>query len=203
MDTFTKLSAVAASLPDANVDTDIIFPARFLVNTEKTGLEKFAFYEKRFDENGAKRHDFVLNREPFRLAQILVAGDNFGCGSSRENAVWALNNLGIRCILATSFGEIFYSNCFKNGMLPILVTPEEIALLHASADTGKPMTIDLAERQVVFDDTKRIGFDVPDWRRNALLNGWDEVDMIINQEGARIAVFEAKQKQLMPWLYPL
>lgn len=201
MEKFTVLHALAASLPEANVDTDIIFPARFLLLTEKKGLGRYAFYERRYDADGNERPDFVLNRAPFREARILVAGDNFGSGSSREQAPWALHDLGIRCIISTSFGEIFHANCFRNSMLPVTVQPAVLAQLQRDADAGRALTVDLAAQRIVLPDGTAIPFEIPAWRRNALLNGWDEIAMIQNEESAHIASFEASQRVLMPWLY--
>jgi len=201
MDCFTTLTAIAAPLADANIDTDIIFPARFLLLTEKKGLGHYAFYERRFDADGAEKPDFVLNREPYRQAQILVAGDNFGSGSSREQAPWALHDFGIRCVISTSFGEIFYANCFKNGMLPVIVTPPELAALQGDASAGLALTVDLAAGHVRRPDGSLVHFDVAEWRRAALLNGWDEIAMILHQESAHIAAFETWQRGSMPWLY--
>jgi 3-isopropylmalate dehydratase small subunit len=201
MDTFITLTSIAAPLPEANVDTDIIFPARFLLVTDKKGLGQYAFYEKRYAAPGVEKPDFVLNQAPYRAAQILIAGDNFGCGSSREQAPWALQDLGIRCVISTSFGEIFYSNCFKNSMLPITVTAAELALLHAEAVAARPLTVDLIGCRILLEGGTRIDFNVADWRRDALLNGWDEIDLIIKQNGAHIAAFETRQKIRMPWLY--
>lgn len=201
MEKFTVLRATAASLPEANVDTDIIFPARFLLLTEKKGLGRYAFYERRFDPEGQERPDFVLNREPFRQARILIAGDNFGSGSSREQAPWALNDFGIRCVISTSFGEIFHANCFRNSMLPVTVSAAALAGLQRDAEAGLSLTVDLEGQQVLRADGEAIAFEIPAWRRNALLNGWDEIAMIQNQESAAIAAFEARQRHCMPWLY--
>ena len=201
MDSFTTLSAIAAPLADANIDTDIIFPARFLLLTEKKGLGRYAFYERRFDTDGSEKPDFVLNREPYRHAQILVAGDNFGSGSSREQAPWALHDFGIRCVISTSFGEIFYANCFKNGMLPVTVSVADLAALQDDAAQGLALTVDLVAACVLRPNGSIIHFDVADWRRAALLNGWDEIAMILNQESDNIAAFETRQRGRMPWLY--
>lgn len=201
MDTFISLTSVAASLPDANIDTDIIFPARFLLLTEKKGLGRYAFYEKRFLTEGTENPDFILNRAPFRHAQILVTGDNFGSGSSREHAPWALSDFGIRCVISTSFGEIFYANCFKNSMLPITVSAPELALLRNDADAGQLLTIDLIGKKILHGAGQKIAFDIPDWRREALINGWDDIAMILNQEGTQIAAFEARQQHSQPWLW--
>lgn len=201
MEKFTVLRALAAALPEANVDTDIIFPARFLLLTEKKGLGQYAFYERRFDADGHERPGFVLNREPFRRAEILVAGDNFGSGSSREQAPWALRDFGIRCVISTSFGEIFHANCYRNSMLPVTVAPAVLAALQGDAAAGLTLTVDLEQRCVVRPSGERIAFEIPEWRRNALLHGWDEIAMILNEEGERIAAFEAQQRRRMPWLY--
>lgn len=200
MDPFRKLTSVAASLPAADVDTDIIFPARFLLHTEKVGLGRFAFFEWRYFADGGERPDFVLSRPAFRGAQILVAGRNFGCGSSREQAPWALYDLGVRCVIAPSFGEIFFSNCFRNGMLPVVVTPEELALLQADADTARPITVDLETQQITCPSGETVSFEIEPWRRDALLNGWDEIDGILNRDLPAIDAFEAARRRSASWL---
>ncbi|MBA2934820.1 3-isopropylmalate dehydratase small subunit [Sphingomonas sp. CGMCC 1.13654] len=201
MTPFTTFTAVSASLPDADVDTDIIYPARFLLITEKKGLGRYAFYEKRFDPAGAERPDFLLNRKPFREAGIIVAGANFGCGSSREQAPWALADLGIRCIIAPSFGEIFFGNCFKNGMLPIVLDGEPLARLRADAEAGAMLTVDLDTCLVIRPTGDPIAFTVDPWRREALLNGWDEVSTILARRSDDIAAFERHQQLARPWLW--
>jgi 3-isopropylmalate dehydratase small subunit len=201
MESFTRLTARAAPLPAANVDTDIIFPARFLLITAKKGLGRYAFYEWRYGPDGKARADFVLNRKDFQGAEILVAGDNFGCGSSREQAPWALRDLGVRCVISTSFGEIFFANCFKNGMLPVVVTAERLQALMADAEAGVPIEVDLEAQQVRRGDGEVIPFEVEPWRRDALLNGWDEIAIVLNQDGETIAAFERSQRAAKPWLY--
>jgi len=201
MEAFTRLTAIAAPMPQPNIDTDIIFPARFLLITAKKGLGRYAFYEWRFDARGAEIEGFVLNRAPFQQAQIIVAGDNFGCGSSREQAPWALRDLGIRCVISTSFGEIFYSNCFKNGILPVVVTQSELGLLHREAAAGRSLTVDLTSQTVQCQCDKPIAFAVEPWRREALLNGWDEIGIILNQQASQITAFETSQRAAKPWLY--
>ena len=201
MEAFTVLTSIAVSLPEANIDTDIIFPARFLLLTQKKGLAKYAFHEKRFDEHGAEYPNHPLNRQPWSSANILIAGDNFGCGSSREQAPWALRDFGIRCVISTRFGEIFYSNCFQNGILPIVVGAPQLLALHADADHQGLLTIDLKNRRIVRANGEEIIFEIADWRREALLNGWDDIAIILNQEAGNIAAFEARQRQRMPWLY--
>jgi len=201
MESFTRLTGRAAPLPAANVDTDIIFPARFLLITAKKGLGRYAFYEWRYGPDGEPRADFVLNRKDFQGAEILVAGDNFGCGSSREQAPWALRDLGVRCVISTSFGEIFSANCFKNGMLPVVVTADQLQALMADAEAGVPIEVDLEAQQVRRGDGEVIPFEVEPWRRDALLNGWDEIAIVLNQDGETIAAFEQSQRAAKPWLY--
>jgi 3-isopropylmalate dehydratase small subunit len=201
MERFTSLQGVAAPLPQTDIDTDIIFPARFLLITSKAGLGQYAFYEWRLAPDGSPRDDFVLNQPRFAGAPILVVGDNFGCGSSREQAPWALRDLGVRCIISTSFGEIFHANCFKNGILPVVVSSAQLAVLMADAQAGLPLEVDL-EHQVIGRRTEpTIAFEIEPWRREALLNGWDEITLITHQDGAGIAVFEQRQRERMPWLY--
>ncbi len=201
MEAFNRLTAIAAPMPQPNIDTDIIFPARFLLITVKKGLGKYAFYEWRYDSQGAELPNFVLNRESYRQAQIVVAGDNFGCGSSREQAPWALRDLGIRCVIATSFGEIFYSNCFKNGILPVVVTDAQLGLLQNEAFAERSITVDLTSQTVQCQSDRTIRFAVEPWRREALLNGWDEIGIILNERASDIAAFENGQRAARPWLY--
>ena len=201
MESFTRLTGLAAPLRDANIDTDIIFPARFLLITAKTGLGRYAFYEWRYGPDGKETPGFVLNDPKFKGAPILVAGDNFGCGSSREQAPWALHDLGVRCVISTSFGEIFYANCFKNGMLPVVVTAEQLAELMADAEDGLPIEVDLEAQEVRRRNGAPIAFEVEPWRREALLNGWDEIAIVIKQDGALIDAFERDQRLAKPWLY--
>lgn len=201
MKAFKLLKSVAAPLPDVDIDTDVIFPARFLLLTEKHGLGPYAFYEKRFFPDGMERQDFVLNQQPWRGAQILVAGANFGCGSSREQAPWSLAGLGLRCIIAPSFGEIFYGNCFNNGMLPITVDAAQHQAVMTEAKAGRFLTVDLQASRITLADGSEFRFESPERQRQALLNGWDAIDLISNNEGERIAAFEQLQRQRMPWLY--
>jgi 3-isopropylmalate dehydratase small subunit len=201
MESFSRLTGRAAPLPAANVDTDIIFPARFLLITSKKGLGRYAFYEWRYGPDGKALPDFVLNRPEFEGAEILVAGDNFGCGSSREQAPWALRDLGVRCVISTSFGEIFFANCFKNGLLPVVVTADQLQTLMADAEAGSPIEVDLEAQEVRRSDGGAIAFEVEPWRREALLNGWDEIAMVIKQDGVAITDFEHRQRAQKPWLY--
>jgi 3-isopropylmalate/(R)-2-methylmalate dehydratase small subunit len=200
MEPLTRITSPAAILPDADIDTDVIFPARFLLITAKTGLGRYAFYEKRY-ENGVERPDFPLNSEPARLAQILITGDNFGCGSSREQAVWALHDLGFRAILSTGFGEIFYSNCFKNGVLPVVISGADLAQVRASAVGGEGLTVDLEAREIVVPGGSPLKFHIEGWRRDALLKGWDEVLTLLNTQADALDAFERRHRADAPWLF--
>jgi 3-isopropylmalate dehydratase small subunit len=200
MEAFERLSGLAAPFPDANIDTDVIFPARFLLITAKAGLGRYAFYDWRYDRDGRERSHFVLNRPPYRDAQILVVGDNFGCGSSREQAPWALRDLGVRCIVSSSFGEIFYSNCFKNGILPAPVSPGQLARLMRDADAELPIEVDLVDQVIRRRNQEVIDFAVEPWRRAALLGGWDEIALILQDQAPAIADFEHRQRTAQPWL---
>jgi 3-isopropylmalate dehydratase small subunit len=201
MQPFTRLQSKAINLPERDVDTDIIFPARFLLITDKDGLGRYAFYERRYDGDGAPRPDFPLNQARNAGAQILVVGANFGCGSSREHAVWALEGLGVRCIISDSFGEIFYSNCFKSGVLPVVVAAPVLADLAARAERGEVLAVDLKQQSITVEGGAAIAFETEEWRRQALLNGWDEVTTILNTKGDAIAAFETAQRRSSSWLY--
>lgn len=201
MEPFTVVNSPAAVLADDNIDTDIIFPARFLLITAKKGLGRYAFYEKRYAD-GAERPEFPLNHEPARSAKILIAGENFGCGSSREQAVWALHDLGFRAVIAPSFGEIFRSNCFKSGVLPITLPATVVTDLQRAAQAGHTVRIDLTTQKLGVGGADDIGFEVEDWRREALLNGWDDVLILLNQQVPAITAFETAQRAEAPWLYP-
>lgn len=195
MEPFTRLTSRAAPLPQANIDTDIILPARFLLNTAKRGLGQYAFFEWR--EAGA----FVLDQPRWRGAQVLVAGDNFGCGSSREHAPWALHDLGIRCIVAPGFGEIFRANMLRNGMLPVTLAEAEWRSVLAAADRAEPLTVDLLSTTIMLADGSDIAFTLPDDERQALLGGWDEIDGIRARHGEAITAFERSQRETAPWLW--
>lgn len=195
MEAFTCLTSLAIPLPEANVDTDIILPARFLLITEKKGLGSYAFYERR--QGGT----FILDDPDYKSAQILVAGKNFGCGSSREQAPWALHDLGISCIVAPSFGEIFRANCVRNGMLPVtLVEPEWRRVLMAAAG-GEFVTVDLGANRIELADGTGMMFTLADDDREALLNGWDEIDGIRASYTHAITEFESRQRDRAPWLW--
>jgi 3-isopropylmalate dehydratase small subunit len=201
MERFTTLRSVAAPLPQDDIDTDIIYPARFMLITERDGLGGYAFHDRRFDARGVERPDFVLAREPWRGAQILVTGGNFGCGSSREHALWALAGIGVRAIIAPGFGEIFHGNCLRNGLLPIIVGAGDHAALMADAEAGRTLAIDLAAGEVRREDGGVVGFAIDPERREALLNGWDDIDLVEARHSEDIARFEAAQRAAQPWLW--
>ena len=200
MDKFTTLTGVAAPLPIVNVDTDMIIPKDYLKTIERTGLGKGLFAELRLNEDGSENPDFVLNKPAYRKAQILVAGDNFGCGSSREHAPWALLDFGIRCVISTSFADIFYNNCFKNGILPIKVSPDELEKLldDASRGANATLTVDLEEMEIRGPDGGRIAFDLDDFRRHCLLNGLDDIGLTLEKAPA-IDAFEKRNAEARPW----
>jgi 3-isopropylmalate/(R)-2-methylmalate dehydratase small subunit len=196
---FETLRSVAASLPDADIDTDVIFPARFLLLLDKAGLGKHLFNERRHDRSGALRPDFVLNQAPFDEARILIAGPRFGSGSSREQAVWALADFGIACVIAPSFGEIFYANCFKNGVLAIRAEPAIHGAMLQAAEAGESFTVDL-ERQSVSWTAGSLSFEIDDYRRKALLEGLDEIALTLAEDCDAIAAFEARWSARAPWV---
>ncbi len=201
MEKFTKLTGVAAPLKITNVDTDMIIPKQFLKTIERSGLGKNLFDEMRFNQDGSEVEDFVLNKPQYRQASILVAGDNFGCGSSREHAPWALLDFGIRCIISTSFADIFFNNCFKNGILPIALPQEDVDKLMEDAERGAnaTVTVDLVTQEISGPDGGIIKFDVEPFRKHCLLEGLDDVGLTLQKED-KIAAFESKQKEQRPWL---
>ncbi len=199
---FTTLSGHGAPMAEDNIDTDIIYPARFLLITARAGLGDYAFYDRRFDKDGAEIAGYVLNQPAFRHAPILIAGDNFGSGSSREQAVWALLGMGVRCVIAPSFGEIFHANCQRNGILPITLPRDRVDALIAAAGKGACFDVDLPAQTLTCEDQTPIPFDIAPERKEALIHGWDETSQILNTQGPAIAAFEAAQRALQPWLYP-
>ena len=201
MDKFDKLTAVAAPLPLVNVDTDKIIPKQFLKTVKRTGLAKGLFYELRFDEAGKPKPDFVLDQPAYKNAKILVAGENFGCGSSREHAPWALLDAGIRCIIAPSFADIFYNNCFKNGMLPIVLPKAQVELLMDDAQRGANaiVSIDLEKQEITGPDGGTVRFEIDAFRKHCLINGLDDIGLT-EQKAAKIDAYEARQRTSQPWL---
>jgi 3-isopropylmalate/(R)-2-methylmalate dehydratase small subunit len=201
MQKFTVLTGVAAPMRTINVDTDMIIPKQYLKTIKRTGLGKGLFSEARYKDDGSENPDFVLNKPAYRNAQILVAGDNFGCGSSREHAPWALLDFGIRCVISTSFADIFYNNCFKNGVLPIKVSPEELEKLFEDADRGSnaTLTVDLEAQEIRGPDGGTIKFDIDAFRKHCLLNGLDDIGLTMVKEKA-IGQFETTVSAARPWL---
>lgn len=200
MEKFTKLTGVAAPLPVVNIDTDMIIPKDYLKTIKRTGLSKGLFAEMRFNEDGTENPDFVLNKSGYRNAQILVAGDNFGCGSSREHAPWALLDFGIRCVISTSFADIFYNNCFKNGILPIKVSPENLEKLLDDASRGSNaiLTVDLENMEITGPDGGSIKFDLDAFKRHCMLNGLDDIGLTM-EKGKEIDQFEKANAASHPW----
>ena len=201
MEKFEKLTAIAAPMPLINIDTDMIIPKQFLKTIKRSGLGVSAFHEMRYNLNGSDNPNFVLNKEAYNGANILVAGDNFGCGSSREHAPWALLDLGIRCVISTSFADIFYNNCFKNGILPVVVTEDELQLLMKDAEKGSNarMVVDLESQQIETSDGEVISFDVDQHRKHCLINGLDDIGLSM-EKIASVDAFEAQMAQSAPWV---
>ncbi|MEO8557890.1 MAG: 3-isopropylmalate dehydratase small subunit [Rhodospirillales bacterium] len=201
MEKFVTVSGTAAPLPMVNVDTDMIIPKQFLKTIKRTGLKEGLFYEMRYAADG-KKLDFVLDRPQYQNAKILVSGPNFGCGSSREHAPWALLDFGIRVVIAESFADIFYNNCFKNGILPITLPKEDVAKLMDDANRGANavVTVDLEKQEITGPDGGTVKFELDPFRKECLINGLDDIGLTLKQAPA-IADFEAKQRLSQPWLY--
>lgn len=201
MDKFTQLTGVAAPLPIVNVDTDMIIPKDYLKTIKRTGLAEGLFAEMRLNEDGSENPDFVLNKPAYREATILVAGDNFGCGSSREHAPWALLDRGIRCVISTSFADIFYNNCFKNGILPVKVTPDELDKLMDDANRGSNavLTVDLESQVITGPDGGTISFEIDEFKKHCLLNGLDDIGLTMEKVDS-IQTYESKLGAERPWV---
>ncbi|MFC3527838.1 3-isopropylmalate dehydratase small subunit [Paracoccus mangrovi] len=201
MDKFTTLTGIAAPMPLVNIDTDMIIPKQFLKTIHRSGLGKNLFDEMRFNADGTEVADFILNQPAYRETQIIVAGDNFGCGSSREHAPWALLDFGIRCVISTSFADIFYNNCFKNGILPIVMPQEVVDVLMEDARKGANarMTVDLENLTVTTSDGQSFGFELDPFRRHCLLNGLDDIGLTMEKSSA-IDTFETQMAQSRPWV---
>ncbi|WEX88881.1 3-isopropylmalate dehydratase small subunit [Sinorhizobium garamanticum] len=200
MEKFVKLTGVAAPLPVVNIDTDMIIPKDYLKTIKRTGLGKGLFAEARYNEDGTPNPDFVLNKPAYQNAKILVAGDNFGCGSSREHAPWALLDFGIRCVISTSFADIFYNNCFKNGILPIVVSQANLDKLMDDANRGSNavLSIDLEAQEITGPDGGSVKFEVDAFKRHCLLNGLDDIGLTLEKASA-IDSFEQKNAVSRPW----
>ncbi|MFN4170913.1 MAG: 3-isopropylmalate dehydratase small subunit [Pseudorhodobacter sp.] len=201
MDKFTTLTGIAAPMPLVNIDTDMIIPKQFLKTIQRSGLGKNLFDEMRFTQDGAEIPGFVLNQPAYRSAEIIIAGDNFGCGSSREHAPWALLDFGIRCVVSTSFADIFYNNCFKNGILPIVMPQEVVEVLMADARKGANarMTVDLEAQTVTTSDGQSFGFEVDPFRKHCLMNGLDDIGLTL-EKAASIDSYESRAATLRPWI---
>ena len=201
MDKFTVLESVAAPLRIINIDTDMIIPKQYLKTIKRTGLGTGLFAEMRYKEDGSENPDFVLSRPAYRKAQILVAGDNFGCGSSREHAPWALLDFGIRCVISTSFADIFYNNCFKNGILPIVVSADDLEKLMDDAERGAnaTLTVDLENQEIRGPDGGAVKFDIDPFRKHCLLNGLDDIGLTMEKAPA-IETFERRMSEARPWV---
>ena len=201
MEKFEKLTAIAAPMPLINIDTDMIIPKQFLKTIKRSGLGVSAFHEMRYHLDGSDNPDFILNKEAYQGVNILVAGDNFGCGSSREHAPWALLDFGIRCVISTSFADIFYNNCFKNGILPVIVTEGELLLLMKDAEKGSNarMIVDLENQHIQASDGEIINFDVDQHRKHCLINGLDDIGLTL-EKVTSIDAFESQMAQSTPWV---
>ena len=201
MDKFTKLRGVAAPLNMINIDTDKLIPKQFLKTIKRTGLGKHLFNEMRFNEDGSEKQDFVLNKSAYREASIIVAGDNFGCGSSREHAPWALLDFGIKCVISTSFADIFYNNCFKNGILPIVVNKQQLDQLMDDAENGANavLDVDLAAQEIIRPCGEKVTFEIDEFRKHCLINGLDDIGLTMEKE-ENIDNFEKRRAAEQPWV---
>lgn len=203
MEKFKTIKSNAIPLPMVNVDTDMIIPKQFLKTIKRTGLGKNLFYELRYDENDKEIKSFVLNQDEYKDSKILITGKNFGCGSSREHAPWSIADYGIKCIIASSYADIFYNNCFKNGILPIKLKDEEIEVLLSAAENSLNFTIDLENQKISYIENntqKEMPFELDEAKKNCLLEGLDDIGMTLNKV-SHISSFEEKQKSSNPWLY--
>jgi len=199
MEKFENFKGIAAPLPMINVDTDMIIPKQFLKTIKRSGLGKNLFHELRYDMQGNIKNDFVLNWDPYKLASILIAGDNFGCGSSREHAPWSLLDFGFKCIIAPSFADIFYNNCFKNGILPIRLDQENVDSLVYEANKKNQLIINLSEQNIIYEDGKSIEFEIDPFRKKCLLEGLDDIGLTL-QKKEKIFQYETKLKSTHPWI---
>ena len=202
MQKFNTLKSIPAYLPIVNIDTDMIIPKQFLKTIKRTGLGKNLFFEMRYDDNGNEINDFILNQNPFNNSKILIAGKNFGCGSSREHAPWALLDFGIECVISSGFADIFYNNCFNNGLLPISLSADEISVMLNLAEMGKEIEIDL-ENQIIFSaDNEIASFQIDPFRKKCILEGLDEIGLSLTH-AADIKAFEEKRAVESPWIFEM
>ena len=199
MEKYEKFTGIAAPLPMINIDTDMIIPKQFLKTIKRTGLGENLFHELRYDLQGNIRNDFILNWDPYKSASILIAGDNFGCGSSREHAPWSLLDFGFKCIIAPSFADIFYNNCFKNGILPIKLDLEKVNILIKEAENKKMLTIDLQSQIIINDSNDKIEFEIDSFRKKCLLEGLDDIALTLKKV-KKIDIFEVKLQSTHSWI---
>ena len=199
MKKFTTLKGIPAYLPIVNVDTDMIIPKQFLKTIKRTGLGKNLFFEMRYDDNGTKIEDFILNKEPFNKSNILITGKNFGCGSSREHAPWALLDFGITCVISSSYADIFYNNCFKNGILPITISEEEIKELSNYSVRKEEISIVLEDQKILFGN-KEIKFEIDQFKKKCLIEGLEDIALSLEQK-TKIEIFEKDLKSSKPWIF--
>ena len=199
MKKFITLKSIPAYLPIVNVDTDMIIPKQFLKTIKRTGLGKNLFFEMRYDDNGKKIEDFILNKEPFNKSNILITGKNFGCGSSREHAPWALLDFGITCVISSSYADIFYNNCFKNGILPITISEEEIKELSNYSVRKEEISIVLEDQKILFGN-KEIKFEIDQFKKKCLIEGLDDIALSLEQK-TKIEIFEKDLKSSKPWIF--
>lgn len=200
MDKFVKFTGISAPMPLINIDTDMLIPKQFLKTIKRTGLGKSLFFEMRYDTNGGLIKDFILNKDHYSSASIIVAGDNFGCGSSREHAPWALKDFGIKCVISTSFADIFFNNCFKNGILPIILSDDRRQILMEDANTieNSQLTIDLDNQKIIRKEGDSIDFQVDEFKKYCLLNGLDDIGLTL-KNSQKIAEFEKKYAEQFSW----
>ena len=199
MKKFNSLKSIPAYLPIANIDTDMIIPKQFLKTIKRTGLGKNLFYEMRYDDHGNKIEEFILNREPYSKSQILISGNNFGCGSSREHAPWALLDFGITCVISTSYADIFYNNCFKNGILPIILNEEKIKEISEYSKRKEEIYVDLNEEKIIYGNSE-IKFEIEPFKKKCLLEGLDDISLSLEKE-EKISFFEINLKKQKPWIF--
>ena len=199
MQKFNSLKSIPAYLPIVNIDTDMIIPKQFLKTIKRTGLGKNLFFEMRYDDNGNEIKDFILNQEPYNQSKILIAGKNFGCGSSREHAPWALLDFGITCVISSSYADIFYSNCFKNGILPIILPEEKIKELSEYSKRKEEISVDLKKEKIIFGNNE-IKFDIDPFKKKCLLEGLDDIALSLAKK-EKITIFEENLKNNKPWIF--
>ena len=199
MKKFTTLKSIPAYLPIINIDTDMIIPKQFLKTIKRTGLGNNLFFEMRYDDHGKKISEFILNQEPYNKSKILISGKNFGCGSSREHAPWALLDFGITCVISSSYADIFYNNCFKNGILPITISDEEIKEISEYANRKEEIAINLPDQKIIFGN-KEIKFEIDEFKKKCLLEGLDDIALSL-EKSDKIVAYENKLKSNKPWIF--